>query len=619
MEIIKRLHPKLFSDRTGKCCGSPIEIQIKADAVPIIQPPRRIPLQYVAKLKKEIDSMLKDDIIEGPVTIEEPGTFLSNLVIAKKRDSNKIRVTLDCKDVNKQIYATHEPIPTSEELRHQLAGSNRFSTLDMTNCYHQFEISTSARKLFSFRTPWGIYRYKRMVMGTSPASSEIQKKIRHIVSKCKNAIHIKDDILVHGVGKAHDIYLEDTLQVLEDNGVTLRPSKCHLGQQEVKLFGNIYSKKGMSPDPSTCEIIRNWPAPSNCAEVTSFLQTVQFNARFSGGKAGEPSYADLTEPLRATKKKGAHFRWGTREQRSFEEIRNRLCSERVLVPYDTEKETRLYVDSSPVGTQATVTQAEIVDSETLWRPVNHTSRAWTKAEAGYGQIERESNGILTGMMMNKIYTLGAQIEVVTDHEPLIPIYSSSKKPKHLHVDSHRVKMLPFEYNVVFEPGKTNPCDYGSRHPEKHEFTQCQIEEWCIDEGKDIHVNRLIEEMLPQAMTKDMVAKATAADKSLQNLTKCLKSHSKEMCKKKAPEFAGVFEELSNFDGIIVRGSQMVIPDSLRADAIGLAHEGHQCADKTINLLRQTCWFNKLSSMVHAFVTSCRGCNAAATHTTPVTL
>ena len=79
-------------------------------------------------------------------------------------------------------------------------------------------------------------------------------------------------------------------------------------------------------------------------------------------------------------------------------------------------------------------------------------------------------------------------------------------------------------------------------------------EWCIDEGKDIHVNRLIEEMLPQAMTKDMVATATAADKSLQNLTKCLQSHSKEMCKKKAPEYAGVFEELSHFDGIIVRGS-----------------------------------------------------------------
>ena len=465
--------------------------------------------------------MLKDDIIEGPIAIEEPGTFLSNLVITKKRDSEKIRVTLDCKDVNKEIYATHEPIPTSEELRHKLAGSDRFSTLDMTNCYHQFEIAEHARKLFSFRTPWGIYRYKRMVMGTSPASSEIQKKIRQIVSCCKNAIHIKDDILVHGKGKVHDDYLENTLSVLEDNGITLRPQKCYLGQTEVKWFGNIYSKEGMSPDPEKCKIIRNWPAPTNCSEVKSFLQTVQFNAKFLGGKPGESSYPDLTAPLRLMTKKNAHFRWGKVEQNSFEEIKNRLCSERVLVPYDTEKDTRLYVDSSPIGTQATVTQAEIIDSETLWRPVNHTSRAWTKAEAGYGQIERESNGILTGMMMNKMYVLGTHTEVITDHEPLIPIYSTSKKPKQLRVDSHRVKLLPFEYHVTYEPGKTSPCDYGSRHPENHEFTPKQVEEWCIDEGNDIYVNRLIEENLPHAMTPEIVAQAAVKDNGLKNLTNCL--------------------------------------------------------------------------------------------------
>ena len=104
-------------------------------------------------------------------------------MITDKKGSDRIRVTLDCQDVNKEIYATHEPIPTTEELRHQLNGSDRFSTLDMTNCYHQFVIEEGARKLFSFRTPWGTFRYKRMVMGTSPASSEIQKRIRAVISK----------------------------------------------------------------------------------------------------------------------------------------------------------------------------------------------------------------------------------------------------------------------------------------------------------------------------------------------------------------------------------------------------------------------------------------------------
>jgi len=75
-----------------------------------------------------------------------------------------------------------------------------------------------------------------MVMGTSPASSEIQKRIRETISTCKNAIHIKDDILVHGVGNQHDKYLKTVLAKLKEKGITLRPEKCHLGQPRVKSF-----------------------------------------------------------------------------------------------------------------------------------------------------------------------------------------------------------------------------------------------------------------------------------------------------------------------------------------------------------------------------------------------
>ena len=94
--------------------------------------------------------MLEDEVIEGPISTEEPGTFISNLVIVDKRNTDRIRVTLDCTFANKEIYPTHEPIPTPEELRHKLKGSDRFLTLDMTNCYYQFEIEENARKLFAF-------------------------------------------------------------------------------------------------------------------------------------------------------------------------------------------------------------------------------------------------------------------------------------------------------------------------------------------------------------------------------------------------------------------------------------------------------------------------------------
>ena len=171
-----------------------------------------------------------------------------------------------------------------------------------------------------------------------------------------------------------------------------------------KMVWSHYSKEGMSTDPEKCRVIKDWPAPKSNAEVKSFLQAVQFNAKFLGGEPGEISYPELTEPLRALTKKYARFRWGNKEDSAFNEIKKRLCSDRVLTPYDTKLKTRLYVDSSPTGTQATVCQQHRVSEEYHWRPVNHTSRAWTPAEARYGQIERESNGILTGMYMNKMCT-----------------------------------------------------------------------------------------------------------------------------------------------------------------------------------------------------------------------
>ena len=88
-------------------------------------------MHYQAALKKEIRNMVTDDIIEGPLYKEEPGTFISNLVITDKKDNRGIRVTLDCQVVNKNIYSTHEPMPTVEELRHEFEGSELFSVIDM--------------------------------------------------------------------------------------------------------------------------------------------------------------------------------------------------------------------------------------------------------------------------------------------------------------------------------------------------------------------------------------------------------------------------------------------------------------------------------------------------------
>ena len=152
--------PHLFSNKTGKYKGKPIPIQMPEDYYVDYKPERRIPFPYKEAFLKEVQRMKEEDIIEGPLDFEEKGTIINNVVKSEKEDTDQVRVTLDCQTVNEQVYQTHEPIPTPEELRHEFQGSDCFTKLDMTNCYFQFMIEEKARKLFAFRTPLGIFRFK---------------------------------------------------------------------------------------------------------------------------------------------------------------------------------------------------------------------------------------------------------------------------------------------------------------------------------------------------------------------------------------------------------------------------------------------------------------------------
>ena len=119
-----------------------------------------------------------------------------------------------------------------------------------------------------------------MVMGTSPESSEIQRCIRETISTCKNAISIKDDILIFGQGQDHDQHLKEILTILQDKGLTLCCEKCFLGQPEVRWFGNIYSKDEMSPNPEKCKVIREWPRTQSQADIKVFYKLFNLMPNF---------------------------------------------------------------------------------------------------------------------------------------------------------------------------------------------------------------------------------------------------------------------------------------------------------------------------------------------------
>ena len=85
--------------------------------------------------------------------------------------------------------------------------------------------------------------------------------------------------------------------------------------------------------------------PRTVKEVKSLLQTLQYNAVYMAAEEGEKSYVELTAPLRHLTKQQVKFKWTEEMEKNFQEIKARLCGDRVMVPYDPARETRVYSDS----------------------------------------------------------------------------------------------------------------------------------------------------------------------------------------------------------------------------------------------------------------------------------
>ena len=60
---------------------------------------------------------------------------------------------------------------------------------------------------------------------------------------------------------------------------------------------------------------------------------------------------------------------------------------------------------------------------------------------------------------------GKDINVVTDHKPLKPIFEN-KRLGSIRIDRTKLRHQDIDYRVIWRQGKYNPADYLSRHPSK---------------------------------------------------------------------------------------------------------------------------------------------------------
>ena len=186
---------------------------------------------------------------------DEHCSWISNVVITEKKDTNQIRMNIDMREANKALLRTPQHVETLQEIRHRLKGADRFSEMDLSHGFHQVMLHKDSRDIGVFQTHEGLHRFKVLYFGAAPASEIFHNKIKAALRGVPGTISIHDNILIYGTPEEHERNLKACLERLLKKGLTLRKSKCKFGETTVSWFGYIFSKNGMSADPKKIKAI----------------------------------------------------------------------------------------------------------------------------------------------------------------------------------------------------------------------------------------------------------------------------------------------------------------------------------------------------------------------------
>ena len=589
------------------CMGDPYHIEIDNTIAPVQHVPRRVPVAMKEPLKLKLAELTEQGII---TRVEEPTPWISNMVAIMK--PNKLRLCIDPRDLNRAIKRPKYQMPTLEEILPTLSKAKIFTVLDAKDGFHQVKLDDTSSYLTTFWTPTGRYRYLRMPFGISSAPEEFQRRMHTTLQGLPGVEVIADDILVFGCGdteeecqRDHDTNLQRLLQRARERNLKLNKKKLKLCLSEVSYMGHRLTRDGLGPDPAKIKAMKDMPRPDNKKAVERFLGCLQYLSRFL------PQLAEVAAPLRLLTEQSAIFTWQTQQEEAFQSLKTMITNAPVLKFYDLKEETTIQCDASEKGLGATLLQKG--------QPVAFISRSLTKAEQNYAQIEKECLSIVFACERFNQYIHGRELTSVhTDHRPLVPIFSKPiyNAPKRL--QRMLLRLQKYTLKVLYCPGKEMYiADMLSRAYIHEEPSTRKGDYQMFQLTQEAQVYKEIEEIDPAKHVRlsvkglTILREATIQDNTLSELTRIVRQGWPDL-KPNVPLAIRAFwpyrDELVVDNGMVFKGTKVVIPKSMRALMLQRTHASHQGPEACVRRARDVMFWPGMASEIRHLASQCSTCN-----------
>jgi len=176
----------------------------------------------------------------------------------------------------------------------------------------------------------------------SPATFQaiMNDLLRDLVVEKKVVVFIDDVMVVTETEEGHDEIVEEVLRRLEENDLFVKPEKCVWKVREVRFLGVIIRENRVRMEKEKVQGVIEWPVPKSVKDVQKFLGLANYYRRFV------KDFAKIARPLHEMTRKENKWNWGERQQKTFEELKEKFTTEPVLVTPDLDKEMRVEVDAS---------------------------------------------------------------------------------------------------------------------------------------------------------------------------------------------------------------------------------------------------------------------------------
>ena len=568
------------------CMPGKHKIILEPDHVPVIQPPRKIPLALQDRLKTTIQSLEEKGVVEK---VTKPTNWANNLVIVEKPNGS-LRLCLDPIDLNKAIKRQHYPIPSADEVLVNLVGKKYFSIVDMREGFWQVQLHEDSSDLCTFNTPEGRYKFLRMPYGIKSAPEVFQRRNIENFGDIENVQVIFDDIIVSGKSiQEHDTALIALFERAKQLNITFNVDKFQYRVSEVRYMGHILTSSGLRPDPERIRAIEEMPDPTNTTELRRFMGMVNYVGQFI------PNLSELSAPLRNLLKKETQWQWNHEQAESLRLIKVRLSTAPVLTYFDTNKQAILQVDASKSGLGACLLQDG--------KPIAYSSRSMTATEQQYPQIEKELLSVVFGTEKFHYFLYGRRVIVHTDHKPLISILSKNVNRVSPRLQRMQLKLLKYDLQLEYLSGpKMFVADTLSR---------AYLPETGISDPEMEVLVHTVSKYLPMSHEKrEQFQKAINEDETANILKELYMTgwpKYKDQVHPAAKFFWNYRHELSFHDGLVFIGSRVLVPPSLKSAMLELVHGGHMGEEKTKNRARQVLFWPNMTKDIEEYVKCCKTC------------